>query len=49
MNEQVESTACCPKFDTAPWDGSTHVWEDKLFIRDSIRQFLHILLLGYLR
>jgi len=48
MSEEIEktdhseSTACCPRFDSTPWDGSTHQWEDKLFIKDSIRQIFHI-------
>lgn len=33
---------CCPVFDPMPWEGKTHVWNDKKFIKDSIRTFLHI-------
>jgi hypothetical protein len=33
---------CCPAFDPAPWDGKTHVWKDKPFIKDSIPVFFHI-------
>ena len=33
---------CCPKFDPKPWQEKTHLWENKLFIKDTIPQFLHI-------
>lgn len=33
---------CCPEFDAAPWDGKTHVWNEKPFIKDSMRVFFHI-------
>jgi hypothetical protein len=33
---------CCPVFDTSPWDGKTHVWENKLFLKDEIRQIMHV-------
>lgn len=33
---------CCHPFDTSLWDEKTHMWKDKLFIRDSVMQFLHI-------
>ena len=35
------SEPCCPVFDPKPWEGRTHEWDGKLFIKDSIRQFLH--------
>jgi hypothetical protein len=33
---------CCPKFEPAPWEEKTHHWENKLFIKDSMRTFFHI-------
>lgn len=33
---------CCPKFDPAPWDEKEVVWEDKLFVKDIVKSFLHI-------
>ena len=33
---------CCPKFDTTPWDEKTFKWQDKLFIVDSIPEFMHM-------
>lgn len=37
---------CCPKFDPTPWEEKTHVWEDKLFIKKDVLQFMHIPLPG---
>ena len=33
---------CCPKFDPKPWEEKTHIWKDKLFIKESLPQFFHI-------
>jgi hypothetical protein len=33
---------CCPRFDPAPWDGTTITWEQKLFLQDRVISFLHI-------
>jgi len=41
-HENTGTGNCCPKFDPEPWDEKTHNWKDKLFIKDSIRQFLHM-------
>ena len=35
-------TGCCPRFDPEPWDEKEVTWEDKLFIRDRVKSFLHI-------
>jgi hypothetical protein len=35
-------TGCCPPFDPEPWDEKEVTWEDKLFLKDRIRSFLHI-------
>ena len=37
---------CCPEFNPTPWDNISHVWNDKLFIKDSISQVFHIPLPG---
>jgi hypothetical protein len=42
----MEKTECCPKFDPKPWEEATHEWKDKLFMVDSIKQFLHMPLPG---
>lgn len=41
LYEQSE-TGCCPRFDPEPWDGKEVVWQDKLFLKDHVRSFLHI-------
>ena len=33
---------CCPKFDPQPWDGTTHTWENKRFVKDRVTSFFHI-------
>lgn len=35
-------TGCCPPFDPAPWADKEIVWQDKLFVKDRVRAFLHI-------
>jgi hypothetical protein len=35
-------TGCCPRFDPAPWADQEIVWQDKLFVKDRVRAFLHI-------
>ncbi|MCX6149537.1 MAG: hypothetical protein NTX22_03315 [Ignavibacteriales bacterium] len=43
MNHQKNANEpCCPKFNPEPWEEKTHVWQDKLFIRDEVRQLFHI-------
>jgi hypothetical protein len=38
----TDSKNCCPKFDKEPWEEKTHNWEGKMFIKDSVPQFLHM-------
>ncbi|MFA6082347.1 MAG: hydrolase [Patescibacteria group bacterium] len=33
---------CCPKFDPTLWDGKTLEWDNKKFIKTSVRTFLFI-------
>ncbi len=43
MEQIYESeTGCCPRFDPEPWDDKEMVWEDRLFVKDRVRSFLHI-------
>ncbi len=35
-------TGCCAPLDVARWDGGRVTWQDKPFVRDHIRAFLHI-------
>lgn len=37
---------CCPKFDPKPWESREFVWKDKMFIMDSIPQFMHMPIFG---
>jgi hypothetical protein len=38
----VADKECCPKFDPEPWHEREFTWDDKPFIRDYVRQILHI-------
>ncbi len=43
MNEnQKASDICCPEFNPVLYEGKTHVWENKLFVMDSIPAFFHM-------
>ena len=37
-----ESTECCPPFEPGPWDDKLVAWDNKLFLKDRVRSFLHI-------
>ena len=41
MNNETE-TGCCPRFNPEPWDEKEVTWQNKLFIKDHVRSFLHI-------
>ena len=41
-NYDSQETGCCAKLDVAYWDGRELEWNDKPFMRDHIREFLHI-------
>jgi hypothetical protein len=41
LYEQAE-TGCCPRFDPQPWKDAEVTFEDKLFVKDRVRSFLHI-------
>lgn len=38
----TSNEVCCPKFNPDPWQEKTHHWEEKLFIQDEVRQFMHM-------
>ena len=40
-NVNKESPVCCPKFNPDLWDEKTHNWEEKPFIRDTVKQLFH--------
>jgi hypothetical protein len=37
-----DSAECCPRFEPGPWDEKEVTWEEKKFLRDRVRSFLHI-------
>ena len=38
----TQDTGCCPSFDPEPWDGQVVEWENKPFVRDTVRCLFHI-------
>ena len=46
MTRHDSTTQCCPKFDPEPWDEKEITWKDKLFVRDTMVQFMHMPLFG---
>lgn len=38
----TNKNVCCPVFNTQAWDNKTHIWENKLFLKDEVKQFLHM-------
>lgn len=41
LNEKAE-TGCCPRFDPEPWQEKEITFNDKLFLKDSVRSIFHI-------
>jgi hypothetical protein len=41
-NQNFNQESCCPKFNPEPWDEKTHIWQNKLFIQDEVKQLFHI-------
>ncbi|MFH0759913.1 MAG: hydrolase [Bacteroidota bacterium] len=41
-HDQSADDTCCPVFDPEPWDHKTWEWQDKLFLKDSVREFFHM-------
>jgi len=39
---EESETGCCPRFDPEPWDEKEINFQDKLFVKDRVRSFLHI-------
>ncbi len=42
----TDNEICCAEFDPAPWHEKEITWQDKLFVKDSMRLFLHMPLFG---
>lgn len=37
-----DKNICCPEFNPNKYDDKNHVWKDKLFLKDEIKQIFHI-------
>jgi hypothetical protein len=37
-----KETGCCAKLDAGRWDNQEFVWKEKPFVKDHIREFLHV-------
>ena len=46
MTRHDRDTECCPKFDPEPWNEKDILWKDKLFVKDTVVQFMHMPLPG---
>jgi hypothetical protein len=46
MTKNDGETQCCPKFDPEPWHDREITWENKLFVKDTVMQFMHMPLPG---
>ncbi|MFA5076516.1 MAG: hydrolase [Patescibacteria group bacterium] len=45
MTEQtqpIKPTGCCEPFNPEPWQDKEIMWEDKVFVKDHVTNFLHI-------
>ena len=41
-DQPIKSTGCCEPFNPEPWQEKEIVWQDKIFVKDHVRSFLHI-------
>jgi hypothetical protein len=41
MTMYTGHTQCCPEFYPEPWQEKELIWNDKLFIRETMPQFMH--------
>lgn len=42
MNTKPQTQECCPEFHPEKWDGKTHIWESRKFVKDSLPTLFHI-------
>ena len=49
MDKQNKDVYCCPVFDPAKWNEQMYNWENKMFIRGTMLQFLHFPFPGMIR
>lgn len=38
----TNTDTCCPEFKPKLWDDKTHIWKNKLFLQDEVKQIMHI-------
>ena len=46
MARNDRAAECCPEFDPEPWHDKEIRWENKLFVKDTVTQFMHKPLIG---
>ncbi len=39
---EESETGCCPRFNPEPWDEKEISFQEKLFVKDHVRSFLHV-------
>ena len=39
---EESETGCCPRFNPEPWDEKEVTFQEKLFVKDHVRSFMHI-------
>ncbi len=42
MEEKMQNTECCPKFDPVPWDEKIFEWDNKKFIKGRVFTFFYM-------
>ena len=42
IDPNIKPTGCCEPFDPEPWQEKEITWQDKVFVKDSVKSFLHI-------
>ncbi|MFC1632573.1 hydrolase [Patescibacteria group bacterium] len=43
MNDQpIKHTGCCDPFDPKPWQDQEINWQDKIFVKDSVKSVMHM-------
>lgn len=42
MKMNSDKEICCYPLDTSLWNETTHIWKEKLFLKDTVRQIMHI-------
>ncbi len=40
--KEIVETGCCPRFNPEPWQEKELTFKDRLFLKDSVRSFMHI-------